>query len=104
MNDLESPLLDGCYGNNNNIYSALLNGKIMSTTITLDEHINKVIGTHTDGVKCIEYDQVHNTLISGSWDCSIKVWDPKSNMEMIQSKQDDGKIYIKLSIIISGWY
>lgn len=36
----------------------------------------RVLGKHDDSVSTLAWIPEHNILISGSWDKSIKVWDP----------------------------
>ncbi|CAN7999283.1 unnamed protein product [Ixodes pacificus] len=37
-----------------------------------------VVGQHTAPVRCIEYCPDVNVVISGSWDSTVKLWDPRS--------------------------
>ena len=36
------------------------------------------LGTHDKPVKCVEYSHTHRTVISGSWDKTVRCWDPRS--------------------------
>ncbi|KAH6948467.1 hypothetical protein HPB50_024570 [Hyalomma asiaticum] len=38
-----------------------------------------VVGKHSDTVRCVEYCSDVNVIISGSWDSSVKLWDPRSS-------------------------
>ncbi|XP_065304713.1 mitotic checkpoint protein BUB3 [Dermacentor albipictus] len=38
-----------------------------------------VIGKHGDPVRCIEYCPDVNVIISGSWDSTVKLWDPRAS-------------------------
>ena len=37
------------------------------------------IGEHEQAVRCTEYSDSINALISGSWDATLKVWDLRAN-------------------------
>ncbi|KAH7980124.1 hypothetical protein HPB49_013202 [Dermacentor silvarum] len=38
-----------------------------------------VVGKHSDPVRCIEYCPDVNVIISGSWDSTVKLWDPRAS-------------------------
>ena len=38
---------------------------------------NQIIGTHEGGVKCMVYVQDQDLLVSGSWDKTVRGWDPR---------------------------
>jgi len=35
------------------------------------------VGSHTDAVSGMVYSDESNALVSGSWDCSLRLWDPR---------------------------
>lgn len=37
-----------------------------------------VIGHHDKPIKCVEYSPETNTVVTGSWDNTLKLWDPRS--------------------------
>lgn len=37
-----------------------------------------VLGSHSNAVRCVEYCSEVNGIITGSWDSTIKLWDPRS--------------------------
>lgn len=49
-------------------------------------------GKHDGAVRCVEYDADHGLVISGSWDCSVRCWDPRSNTLVANLKQPH-KVY-----------
>mmetsp|Transcript_63818 Transcript_63818/g.201881 ORF Transcript_63818/g.201881 Transcript_63818/m.201881 type:complete len:245 (+) Transcript_63818:84-818(+) len=38
-----------------------------------------VIGRHDKPVKCVEYSDVAGLVVSGSWDMTVKAWDPRAS-------------------------
>lgn len=37
-----------------------------------------VVGTHDNAVRAVEYSPEVNGILTGSWDASAKLWDPRS--------------------------
>lgn len=40
--------------------------------------LETIIGTHENAVRCIEFSSETNAIITGSWDSTIKLWDPRA--------------------------
>ena len=36
------------------------------------------VGTHDAPIRCVEYCPDVNVIISGSWDSTVKLWDPRT--------------------------
>lgn len=51
-----------------------------------------VIGKHAEPVRCIEYCPDVNVIISGSWDTTVKLWDPRASTCVGTSSQAE-KVY-----------
>jgi len=39
----------------------------------------KTIGSHRAPIRCVEYCSDGNVIVTGSWDSSVKLWDPRSS-------------------------
>ena len=37
-----------------------------------------MIGAHDAPIRCVEYSQEINAVVTGSWDSTVKMWDPRS--------------------------
>ena len=37
-----------------------------------------VVGTHENAIRCVEYSPDVNVVITGSWDSTVKMWDPRT--------------------------
>ncbi|POW10469.1 hypothetical protein PSTT_06099, partial [Puccinia striiformis] len=84
-----SPVLDVCFGTGKNAgrgYTASLDRGVReidlestSASPTSNSRPNRVISTHQDAVKCVHYSSEFDILISGSWDRSVVLQDPKSS-------------------------
>ncbi|CAO3611058.1 unnamed protein product [Cunninghamella echinulata] len=53
-----------------------MDGKV--NYINLDTQQQQLLGTHEEGVRAVCYSQSTNTVYSGSWDKTLRVWDPQS--------------------------
>lgn len=51
-----------------------------------------VIGKHAEPVRCVEYCPDVNVIISGSWDTTVKLWDPRASTCVGTSSQAE-KVY-----------
>lgn len=40
-------------------------------------HAETVIGKHNQPVRCVEYLKEHGLVASGSWDNTMRLWDPR---------------------------
>jgi len=49
-------------------------------------------GKHDGAVRCVEFDADHGLVISGSWDCSVRCWDPRSNT-LVANLRQPHKVY-----------
>jgi len=50
------------------------------------------IGNHENAIKAVEYSSDVNSVITGSWDSSIKVWDIRSQ-QCVGTYSQPGKVY-----------
>lgn len=67
-------VLDSClHSNGDIIYSAGCDFQIQSCNLA--SAMVKIVGEHSMPVRCIEYCDNAQILISGSWDKTIKLWD-----------------------------
>ena len=54
-----------------------------------------LVGTHEAPIKCVEYCPEVNVIITGSWDSTVKLWDPRTPCAAGSFSQPD-----KVNIII----
>ncbi|GMT08753.1 hypothetical protein PFISCL1PPCAC_50, partial [Pristionchus fissidentatus] len=51
-----------------------------------------VVGQHAAPVRCIEYSERMNCLVTGSWDSSVRLWDPRAQ-GAVQTSSVSDKVY-----------
>jgi len=87
----KAAVLDSCFYDRNNYYSGGLDKTVKQYEATTGTE--KLIGTHEKAVKCVEYSAQTNLLISGSWDATIKLWDPRSNHSNTGTFKQPERVY-----------
>lgn len=87
-----APVLDCCFGEGDGeVFSAGLDW----TVNQLDPETGKVktLGTHENSVKAICYNSETKSIISGSWDTFVHLYDPRSSTPLTTKQQQPHKIY-----------
>lgn len=51
------------------------------------------IGSHNDAIKCVNYSNLLNAIITGSWDKTVKIWDPREKGCVATYDQCDRRVY-----------
>ena len=54
--------------------------------------VETVLGSHEAGVKCVEFNSVTGSTLTGSWDKTVKVWDARQ-AGPVASYDQPGKVY-----------
>lgn len=60
-------------------------------------HSDRVVGTHDAPIRCVEYSPEANIIVTGSWDSTVKMWDPRSPSlvgTFPQPDKVDGSLYM----------
>lgn len=99
------PLLDTCFMGETKCIGVGLEKLVRSKDI--ESGIEDVIGEHIEAISCVKYSKPRNTLITGSWDSTISVWDYRTSKHVIK-QEAPGKVYTldtvgeKLVYVTSG--
>lgn len=40
--------------------------------------VENLVGTHDAPIRCVEYCPEVNVMVTGSWDQTVKLWDPRT--------------------------
>ncbi|KAE8705192.1 Mitotic checkpoint protein BUB3.1 [Hibiscus syriacus] len=69
------PVLDCCFHDDSSGFSASADNKVRR--IMFSHGKEDVLGRHDAPVRCIEYSYAAGQVITGSWDKTLKCWDPR---------------------------
>ncbi|XP_038071025.1 mitotic checkpoint protein BUB3-like isoform X2 [Patiria miniata] len=89
-------VLDCCFYDQTHTYSAGLDHTLK--TFDINTNTESVVGTHEAPVKCVEYCPDVNVIVTGSWDQTVKLWDPRTPCNAGSFSQPD-KVY---TMAVSG--
>ncbi|CAG0896943.1 unnamed protein product, partial [Cyprideis torosa] len=89
------PVLDCCFQTLGKTFSGGLDNTVRSFDIQAG--VPHDLGHHDDAVRCVEFAESVNQVVTGGWDSYVKLWDPRSNT-CTSSAIQPGKVYT-LSIV-----
>ncbi|CAG0892682.1 unnamed protein product [Darwinula stevensoni] len=84
------PVLDCCFQDAVHAYSGGLDNTLKM--YDLNTSCESIIGTHEDAIRCVEFCPDANVVVTGSWDSTVKLWDPRSNV-LSGSAQQPNLVY-----------
>ncbi|KAK6185395.1 hypothetical protein SNE40_007640 [Patella caerulea] len=70
------PVLDCCFQDSVHSFS----GGVDNTLKMYDFNTQSetIVGTHDKPIRCVEYGADVNVVVTGSWDSTVKLWDPRT--------------------------
>ncbi|KAJ9090384.1 hypothetical protein DSO57_1003118 [Entomophthora muscae] len=80
--NLYSPLLDGCFENAAIGYIGGADGRLHK--LDLVAKVKTLCGSHEKGISCVKFLDSRKVPITGSWDKTMKIWDPIDNSQKPQ--------------------
>ncbi|KAJ3096214.1 mitotic spindle checkpoint protein Bub3 [Phlyctochytrium planicorne] len=75
----EGAVLDVVYASSNHAYSGGLDRTLKCFDMTSASE--SILGSHDDAIKCVLHSPETELVYTGSWDRSIKTWDPRTSGE-----------------------
>jgi len=72
----ERAVLDVCFQDALRSFSGGLDGVLKMCEF--NSNTDSVIGVHQDAIRCVEFSPSVNQVFTGSWDATVKGWDPRS--------------------------
>jgi len=87
----KASVLDCCFADPTLAYS----GGIDRTLKMYELHhaSENVLGEHDKAISCVKFNSTHGLVCSGSWDTTMKLWDPRSREKCIATIQQPERVY-----------
>ncbi|KAH8232581.1 hypothetical protein KR032_009937 [Drosophila birchii] len=92
----EAPILDCAFMDIVHVVSGSLDGQVR--LFDVNTQAESVVGAHEEPIRCVEYAEFVNGILTGSWDRSIKLWDMREKRCVGTYEQNNGKVY-SMSVI-----
>ena len=70
--------------------------------IDVNSSQERVLGQHEAAVKCVDHSPEFNVTISGSWDGTVKTWDPRTEVACTGTHAQTDKVYSMSSSWVGG--
>ncbi|KAJ8250263.1 hypothetical protein COCON_G00221850 [Conger conger] len=71
-----APVLDCAFYDPTHAWSGGLDMQLKAHDLNTDHEM--VVGTHDAPIRCVEYCPEVNVMVTGSWDRSVRLWDPRT--------------------------
>ncbi|TRY59394.1 hypothetical protein DNTS_004304 [Danionella cerebrum] len=85
-----APVLDCAFSDSTHSWSGGLDNQLKTHDLNTDQ--GSVVGSHEAPVRCVEFCPEVNVLVTGSWDMSVRLWDPRTPCNAGTFTQPD-KVY-----------
>lgn len=85
-----APVLDCCFQDAVHVFSGGIDNSLKM--FDFNANAETVLGSHDAAVRCVEYSQEVNLLVTGSWDQTVRLWDPRAKASAGTFAQP-GKVY-----------
>ncbi|CAG8475389.1 8397_t:CDS:2 [Paraglomus brasilianum] len=84
-------VLDCCFSDGAHAFSGGLDKSL--TKFDFNTTNESIIGTHDDGVKCVEYCKDNSVIVTGSWDKTVRLWDIREKDASIGVHAQPNKVF-----------
>ncbi|KAJ8365558.1 hypothetical protein SKAU_G00143890 [Synaphobranchus kaupii] len=71
-----APVLDCAFYDPSHAWSGGLDMQLKTHDLNTDQ--GTIVGTHDAPIRCVEYCPEVNVMVTGSWDRSVRLWDPRT--------------------------
>lgn len=88
-------VLDCCFSEPNISFSGGLDRTLKM--YDFGSQLESTLGTHLDAIRCVEYCPELGFVITGSWDKTVKLWDPRQK-HMIGMYDQNGEMVYTMSL------
>ncbi|CAI8013250.1 Mitotic checkpoint protein BUB3 [Geodia barretti] len=73
-------VLDCCFSDPSHAFSGGLDRRLLHSDLATQQ--SSSLGSHEDGIRCVEYCSEVGVVVTGSWDKTIKLWDPRQKQSV----------------------
>lgn len=87
----DSPVLDLAFMDIVHLVSGSLDGKLK--LFDVNTRAETEVGNHEAAIRCVDYAESVNGILTGSWDKTIKLWDMREKQCVGTYEQSNGKVY-----------
>ncbi|ALC46194.1 Bub3 [Drosophila busckii] len=92
----ETPILDCAFMDIVHLVSGGLDNKLRLYDV--NTQTENLVGAHDKPIRCVEYADHVNCILTGSWDATVKLWDMREKRCLGSYEQNNGKVY-SMSVI-----
>lgn len=88
----KAAVLDSAFSSDD---SKSFSGSIDGELLAWDCETGKLqtLGQHTAGIRCVEYSNEGSVVVTGSWDKTVSLWDPRSHEPRAGTYQQTEKVF-----------
>jgi len=76
--DHRAAVLAICYSDASHAFSGGLDTSVKQLELELEK--TSTLGQHSDSISAVSYSQARSSLVTGSWDRTVRFWDPRANL------------------------
>ncbi|KAI8812542.1 WD40-repeat-containing domain protein [Cladochytrium replicatum] len=87
----KAAVLDVCFADSKTAYSAGLDRTLKSVDVATN--VDASVGTHDEAICSVVFAKQTGQVITGSWDKSVKMWDPRSNDSLVGKYDQREKVF-----------
>ena len=85
------PVLACAFQDPIHVWSGSLDGKLK--TFDINSSTDTPVGDHDNAIRCVEHSADVNAVITGSWDSTVKTWDPRVSGGCTGTYSQPDKVY-----------
>lgn len=72
--------MDCCFADSGHAFSGGLDSTLLHSDLATQQSSN--LGCHEDAIRCVEYCCDVGLVVTGSWDKTVKLWDPRQKQSV----------------------
>ncbi|RDX42913.1 WD40 repeat-like protein [Polyporus arcularius HHB13444] len=89
--DHRAAVLACCFSDDTHAFSGGLDTSVRGLDLQTEQISH--LGQHADAISCMNWSHTENTLITGSWDRTLRFWDPRAQNHQTSSHDLPERVY-----------